>query len=151
MKPQMLLVFGLALLVGVAYADDKDKKNDLNKLKGAWKATSVEAGGMALPDELLDKITFTITGDKYTFKSPDDNGVETVEEGTLKLDAAKKPAQMDINITKGKDEGKKQYGIYELDGDTMKVCFTPPEEERPKDFTTKEGSKNVVMLFKRQK
>src|SRR6266478_1364521 len=104
MKPQMLLVLGLALLVGAAYADDKDKKNDLNKLKGAWKATSVEAGGMALPDELLDKITFTITGDKYTFKSPDDNGVETVEEGTLKLDAAKKPAQMDINITKGKDE-----------------------------------------------
>ena len=151
MKPQMLLVLSLAFLVGVAYADDKDKKSDLDKMKGTWKATSGEAGGIALPDEFLDKVTFTIKGDKYTFKSPDETGVETVEEGALKLDAAKKPAQMDINITKGKDEGKKQYGIYELDGDTMKLCFTPPEEGRPKDFTTKEGSKNVVMVFKRQK
>src|SRR5947208_7815127 len=92
MKPQMLLVLGLALLVGAANADDKDKKSDLDKMKGKWKATSGEVAGVALPDEFLEKVTFTITGDKYTFKSPDDNGVETVEEGALKLDAAKKPA-----------------------------------------------------------
>jgi len=70
MKPQMLLVLGLALLVGVAYADDKDKKSDLDKIKGTWKATSGEAGGMALPDEFLDKVTFTITGGNTRSKVP---------------------------------------------------------------------------------
>ena len=146
MKPKMLLVLGLALLVGAAYADDKDKKSDLDKMKGTWKATSGEAGGQPLPKEALDPIVFTVKGDKYTFKSAEED-----EEGTLKLDSAKKPAQMDVSITEGKDKGKKQYGIYEIDGDTLKLCFAPPEAERPKDFTTKEGSDSVVMVFKRQK
>jgi uncharacterized protein (TIGR03067 family) len=147
MKRHCFLLLGVALLVGTAHADDKDKKSDLDKLKGAWKATSGETGGQPLPNDFLDSVTFTIKGDKYTFKVADMED----EEGTLKLDSTKKPAQMDVSITKGNDKGKKQFAIYQIEGDTLKLCFSAPEQERPKDFTTKEGTMSVLMVFKRQK
>jgi uncharacterized protein (TIGR03067 family) len=145
MNRRLIPILTLALLLGAAWADDKEKKSDLQEMKGRWKASSGESSGTALPNAFLDNITFVVKGDMYTFKEGDDE-----EEGTLKLDATKKPAQMDVNITKGKDKGKKQYGIYQLDGDTLKICMAKPEQERPKDFTTKEGSEHFMLVFKRQ-
>jgi uncharacterized protein (TIGR03067 family) len=145
MNRQLIPILALALLVGAAWADDKEKKGDLQEMKGRWKATSGESSGTALPNAFLDDISFVVKGDTYTFKVGDDE-----EEGTLKLDATKKPAYMDVNITKGNDKGKKQYGIYQLDGDTLKICLAKPEEERTKDFTTKEGSGHLLLVFKRQ-
>ena len=47
----------------------------------------------------------------------------------MKLDAAKKPKTVDVTITKGRDKGKKQYGLYQVDADTLKFCFAAPEKE----------------------
>src|SRR5262245_50580308 len=118
MNRRLIPILALAFLFGAAWADDKEKKDDLKEMKGKWKVTSGESSGTVLPNAFLDDIAFVIKGDTYTFKVGDEE-----EEGTLKLDATKKPAQMDVNITKGKDKGKKQYGIYQIDGDTLKICL----------------------------
>jgi hypothetical protein len=36
-------------------------------------------------------------------------------------------------------------GIYELKGDTFKVCFDPKGKERPSDFTGKAGRMTAVV------
>ena len=36
-------------------------------------------------------------------------------------------------------------GIYELKGDTLKVCFDPKGKERPTDFTSKAGRMTAVV------
>ena len=42
-------------------------------------------------------------------------------------------------------------GIYELDGDTLKVCYAIDGGKRPAEFKAKPGSKHVLIVFKRLK
>jgi uncharacterized protein (TIGR03067 family) len=42
-------------------------------------------------------------------------------------------------------------GIYELVGDTLKLCFARPCDERPKEFTTKSGTGFLFCVYKRPK
>jgi uncharacterized protein (TIGR03067 family) len=67
------------------------------------------------------------------------------------VDPGKKPKTIDYDVTDGFFKGKKQLGLYEIDGDTAKFCFANPDAERPTDFTTKEGSGRTVSVWKRTK
>ena len=51
----------------------------------------------------------------------------------------------------GFTKGKKQLGIYELEGENFKASFAAPGAERPTDFTSKPGDKRTVSVWKRQK
>ena len=42
-------------------------------------------------------------------------------------------------------------GIYEIEGDTQKVCFAPPEKERPTKFESESGSGLMLITSKRAK
>lgn len=53
------------------------------------------------------------------------------------LDTAQAPSQMDITLGKAPDE-KLFRGIYELDGEKMKLCFR--ERVRPTEFGTAAGT-----------
>jgi uncharacterized protein (TIGR03067 family) len=41
-------------------------------------------------------------------------------------------------------------GIYELDGNTLKLCFALPCDKRPKEFTTKKGTRFLYCVYKRK-
>lgn len=41
-------------------------------------------------------------------------------------------------------------GIYALDGDDLKTCFDNDGKEQPSEFATKEGSRLVLMVFRRE-
>jgi hypothetical protein len=42
-------------------------------------------------------------------------------------------------------------GIYELKGDDFKACMVMSDQERPTDFTTKEGDGRTLTVWKRAK
>jgi uncharacterized protein (TIGR03067 family) len=67
-------------------------------------------------------------------------------KGTVKLDPAKKPKAADWAI-EGSDMMAK--GIYEVDGDTWKHCFSLTE--LPTEFGSKEGSGVYYIVLKRVK
>jgi uncharacterized protein (TIGR03067 family) len=136
----------LALVAADPPAGEATKK-DKEKLAGTWKLTSGEYEGKASSADLLAGAELKVTGDKYVFKYGDGT-----EEGTIKLDATKKPKEITLEITSGEDKGKTQLGIYSLDDDTLKLCTSPAgEKERPKELVTKDGSKQSLFVFKRQK
>jgi uncharacterized protein (TIGR03067 family) len=141
----------LALTLGAVAAPGKDKKEDKDDAKameGEWKVTTWEQGGTALPAESLEGSTWTVKGDKYTFVM----GGNT-EEGTFKLDPAKKPATIDLDITAGNCKGNNQVGIYKIDGDTITLCFNRPGATgRPTEFkSTEDGDTFIVTTLKRKK
>jgi hypothetical protein len=47
-------------------------------------------------------------------------------------------------------QGKKQFGIYEIDGDKVKFCFAAPGGDRPAEFSSKEGSNRILSVWKRE-
>lgn len=133
-----------ALLVCVAglliAADAKD--DDLKKLQGSWETSAVFNGKKA-PDS-------TVVIKDSTYAVLDKDG-KKVEEGTLKLDPSKKPKAIDSTASEGTDKGQTMLGIYEFDGDTIKICFARVGKDRPKEFVSKEGSDTVLFVMKKMK
>ena len=147
-------MFAHALLLAAASvlaAQDKagdDAKKELGRLEGTWVATTFEVQGNELPADFAKSVKLVCTGEKYVYQGGD--GAE--EKGTLKLDPSKKPKSLDIKITEGTDQGKLQLAIYELDGDTLKVCANAADaKERPKEFSSTKGGGQMLVVFKRQK
>jgi uncharacterized protein (TIGR03067 family) len=134
-----------ALLPAPDTAVDEAKK-ELERIQGTWVATRIEINGRPTN---LGGSKLICTGDQYVQMAGDQ---EVVERGTHKLDPTKKPKHMDITITGGEQKGLTQLGIYELEGDTLKMCVSEAgSKERPKDFSTKPGTGQIFVTFKREK
>ena len=125
-----------------AGADDKaDVEKELKKFQGTWTFESVEAGSKKLPADQFKGITVTFEGDKYAVKKGD----EVVEAATQKLDPSKSPKTLDAKVTDGPNKGAVILGIYEISGDTLKVCFDPEGKKRPTEFKGVSGSQTLVV------
>jgi uncharacterized protein (TIGR03067 family) len=70
---------------------------------------------------------------------------------TYHLSPAKTPKSIDFTPTAGPDKGKPLPGIYELDGDDLKICFGKVGGPRPSGFTTAAGSGHVLVVLKRDR
>jgi uncharacterized protein (TIGR03067 family) len=140
-KAALALTAAGFLLVGLTHAADDDK--ELAKLKGKWDITSVERDGKAM-DTFKDGAR-DIDGAKYTMTSK--AGAKFI--GAFKIDPSKKPKVMDLMPEDGQYKGKTLLGIYELDGDTLKICFAEPGKDRPTEFSSKNGC--VLAIHKRAK
>jgi uncharacterized protein (TIGR03067 family) len=133
---------GCLVFFSVSNADDKDSK----ALNGVWLPQSGEFAGNKFPDEILKTIKLEIKDGTYTVTA----GKE-VDKGTAKIDAAKKPKEMDISGTDGPNKGKSFPAIYELDGDTLKICYDLSGKERPKEFKSELGTMTFLVTYKRVK
>jgi uncharacterized protein (TIGR03067 family) len=146
MRVKTLAVFVVGLLIA---ADDakSDNKKDMEKMQGEWTMASGERNGQAIPDEFLQSLKRTIKGDQYTVKQGDD----VINGGSYTIDATKSPKTIDLKVTEGQAAGQTMHGIYELQGDTMKICYASPGKPRPTEFTAKEGSEQILATWKHAK
>jgi uncharacterized protein (TIGR03067 family) len=122
-----MLSAGSALLAG----DD----SDLKKIQGIWQFTFHDMEGKVMTPEEVRKLKITFTGDKWVVRQDG----KVVQAGTHKLDRSKTPPQVDALVTEGEDKGNTMLGIYQLKGNTLKVCFDPQGKERPTSLTPKAG------------
>jgi len=113
----MSAAVGLVLAAGAATGGDA--KSDLAHLKGTWVRE-------------LDGKTyiFTFNGEKFASVSEFAEGTTTTS-GTITIDPTKKPKHIDFTFTDGTGRGEKLKGktalnIYQLDGDTLKICGRRP-------------------------
>ena len=120
----------------------KDTGEDvLKKIQGTWKFLSHEMNGQPTPREKVEKLKITFSGDKWSVTE----GGQVIQAGTHKLDAAKKPAHIDATVTDGDGKGVTMLGVYEVKGDTLRVCFDPAGKERPTGLTPKNGQFGAVI------
>ena len=147
MKRIITLLFTLAIPAWLCADNAGDTNKELKALEGKWKAVAMEAGGKTL-SSVMD-FTFAIAANgKATSKSSIDE-----YQATITVDPKKGPKTIDNLHETGAQKGKKQLGIYKLEGDKWIVCMSRPgvpESARPKDFNTKDTA-NVVFTFERQK
>jgi uncharacterized protein (TIGR03067 family) len=143
MRKYTVLVVGLVLAAGWGNAAGQGADSDKVKIQGSWNIVAAERAGKA-DDEIKSLVTqLVFEGEKVKATV----GGET-KEGKLTLDATKKPKEITVTPTDGEAP---MLGIYDLDGDTLKLCILEGGKDRPKDFTTKEGSESILLVLKRAK
>jgi uncharacterized protein (TIGR03067 family) len=132
-----ILLLGAATLV---WAGDADK------LQGKWDVTKVLVGGVAT--ENLKGVQAVFDKDKMSLVGEDGK-----REFKIKLDPSKKPKAIDLTALDGDCKDKTNPAIYQLEGDTLKLCLVndPGNNKRPTEFSSPEGTSVLVMTFKRAK
>ena len=145
-----LQVLGLMLASSLLMAADAPKdavKKEYDKFDGTWKMESFTMDGKPSPIEDFADFRMTLKGENFTTVAADGKSA-----GTYKIDPNKSPKTIDITFTGGQHDGLTMLGVYELDGDTYKVCLpTGGGKERPKELASKPGSGLVLEVFKRVK
>jgi uncharacterized protein (TIGR03067 family) len=136
----------VCLLVGADDSQDAAKK-DLAKMQGEWSMVSGERDGQPLGTEIVENTKRVAKGDEVTILV---NG-DVYFKAKVTLDPGKKPKAIDYTMTEGENKDKKQLAIYEMNGDSIKICSAAPGTERPTDFTAKEGSNRTLSVWKRDK
>lgn len=139
-------VLVVAAAIGTARAGG-DANKELEKLAGTWAATAAEDYGEKLPAEETKALRLVLSGNEFTAS----HGEKTVMSGTFAVDPGKKPKTIDLKSTDGRHKGKTLEGVYELDGDGLKICFVEPGGKRPKELTSTLDNAAFLMVCKRRK
>ena len=141
-----ILLYAAILSLVILPTGTCDDRKDSELVDGTWVGSKAELSGKPYPEELTRTIRITVEKGKYKVAHSG-----TVEEGTFKLDPSTKPKSLDMTGTNGQNKGKQLLAIYELDGDTLKVCYDLSGKNRPKEFKTTEGSELYLVTYKREK
>src|SRR5438309_105937 len=137
-----------ALLAGylpAGGADDKEAKG----LKGRWVSEKFVWAGRE--SEEGERMILVIGDDSISWqyvKEAGNTAKSSANTYTYKLDASKKPAGIDLTITDGSLKGQTFPGIYQFDGDTLKLCRAQPGQKRPTEFASKKGSDTIFLILK---
>ncbi len=116
-------------------------------IKGIWAVESLTLDGNAIPNDPTAGAQLTaFDGSEYVQRQ----GGNITEEGVYEVAPSKSPKTIDFLIQrKGPDSGKRQLGIYEIDGNTLRVCVVAPGvTKRPKNF---DAPGSLVVINRRYK
>jgi uncharacterized protein (TIGR03067 family) len=121
---------------------------DLQAFKGTWRLSSKEEDGKKFSEEEIKDVIGTIDGSgKFTVR----RGDAVIAEAIPQFDPTKKPKTVDVTFTAGERKGKTVLGVYEIEGNTFRVCVGRPGDERPTDFSAAAGSGRIIVVYKREK
>lgn len=144
-----LLVVG-ALFTTIASADDAVVEaiaKDRNRIVGDWQVVELVVSGNKALEEDAKKLK-VVNGSDGTWTLLFDG--KEISKGTSTLDPMKTPKIIDFTPIEGGGKGNKYRGIYTLGDNRRKLCFAPPEQERPTKFSSTSGSELILVTFERR-
>ena len=107
--------------------------------------TSLELDGQKMDAGMLEKARIEVKGKRFT-----STGMGAVYKGALELDASKTPGHINMKFDAGPEKGNTNLGIYELDGDTWKICLATRGSVRPSSFASSPGAGFAFETFVRE-
>ncbi len=109
--------------------------HDLDLLQGPWTVAALEVEGQKMPAAMLANGRIVIEGNRFT-----STGMGAVYQGTVELRDSTNPRQIDMKFDAGPEKGNINPGIYELEGDTLRLCLATRGAVRPAGFASTPGS-----------
>jgi uncharacterized protein (TIGR03067 family) len=124
----------------------KAVRDELGRFEATWKFVSINVEGRRIAAERFGDDRLVLKGKQFTTTV---GGMTT--EGIFKIDPTAKPKAIDITFTDGPGKDMTQKGIYELDGDTQKICWAAPGKPRPTEFDAKPRSGRILQVLEKVK
>jgi uncharacterized protein (TIGR03067 family) len=134
-----LMLAGLVAAAEARGGGENTGGDEAKQIGGTWRMVSGEKGGQPAPERDARAMTVVITADSLTFRRGDQR-----QELKLSIDPAASPKE----ITLTAPDGTVRPGIYDVDGDRLKLCLSGTDQ-RPKDFTPTQGTRNALMVLER--
>ena len=119
----------------------RDSHPDYTDILGTWQIVSSEWDGSPYEEAIGNRFTFREI--KLDAWIKDLGGYLVVD---YEIDPTQNPKHFDVKV--GFEPNRTHLrGIYELDGDTLRLCYR--ERERPTEFKTNQGDFDKCHVFKR--
>src|SRR5262245_28310104 len=119
--------------------DGRKGRPDKEALQAKWSASCVEIDGTDYTAQKAKSWLLVFADDKV--KGMTKGGDELV----YKLDPKKEPKEFDLM---GEKDEVTRRGIYELDGNTLKMCWLQDGTRRPTEFSSTKG---VLVVYEKKK
>src|SRR4026207_2120477 len=140
-----LAAIAFALHASVLAAQSDAAKKDVSALQGTWSMLWGESDGSRFAGVMLTGSKRVAVGNETTVHI----GGALFMKANFSVDPSKKPKTIDYDITGGATAGKKQLGIYDIAGDTVRFCFGEPGVARPTEFSAPAGSQRMCSAWLR--
>ena len=123
-------------LIGAAAADDKQQ------WQGTWTMVSCIANG----ESTEGNVQWVVSGDAYKIRL---DGKLASDPYPFQLDQSKKRIDVNHHDTPQGTYGGQLKGIYEIKGDTLKVCYDLKGQRYPTSLAAGPASGQVLYQFRR--
>jgi uncharacterized protein (TIGR03067 family) len=119
-------------------------------LSGKWKIEGGVRNGEKIDKEKVEKVDIEVTKDKITLT---DKRMENENKFVMTYKTKEgKPNSIEMTIIEGPIKDISAKGIYELKGDTLKLCYNAnPGGDAPTAFESKADSQVFLWTLKKAK
>ena len=120
---------------------------DMDRLQGEWQCVAWTYNGRDDHDRGKSFHT-SYAGNRLTLWEND----KQYRHGLVTLDPQRSPKAMNTWDLDGSGADRTNRGIYEIDGDTLRICIAlDASTDRPKEFTCEPNSRRLLVVYQRRK
>jgi uncharacterized protein (TIGR03067 family) len=151
---RIVLAVGLALLI-MLYGSAWFPRGDAAKLQGSWTVAAVEDSGVPSKETFLKTRQYIFDGHRAIVRARGapvaaswvgDWVERNIKSPSFKLNPTPSPKEIDLILP----DFSTMRGIYEIDGDRLRICFSGPSGKaamtRPTGFSVSGSGARLVVL-----
>jgi uncharacterized protein (TIGR03067 family) len=116
---------------------------DHDRLQGKWVPVSVHIRGQALTMQQLARMAIAFNGDRAEFTDPDSG---LTQSARFSIDPSRSPKHIDFIAP---DASERMPGIYDFDGERLKLAWVDGDYARPVDFEPVQTADHMTAVCKR--
>ena len=118
---------------------------ELEKLQGTWKIVALEVEGAKMGEHMFKESKILVKGTRFNTIS-----MGATYAGTVVVDALSTPKRLDLVFSEGPHQGSSALAIYEVVGDTWKMCMGFAGKDRPEAFVSTAKSGHALETLQRE-
>jgi uncharacterized protein (TIGR03067 family) len=130
-------------------------RGDAAKLQGSWRVVAIEDSGVAVNEPFLQTRQYLFDGHRLIVRARGEPVVgswvgdwigRTIKSPSFRLDPTASPKAIDLLLP----DFSTMRGIYDLEGDRLKICFSGPSGQaamtRPTGFSVPGSGARLLIL-----
>ena len=115
------------------------------EIEGEWAMTEGVFNGQSMPESMVQWAKRITRGSVTSVVA----GGQVMLKANFTIGDTENPRNIDYVNIEGPNRGKTQAGIFELSGDSLRICMSAPGKPRPGEFESKPGDNRSYTAWRR--